>query len=95
MSDDAAVKLVVAELDGGTGTRVLCNTCGQWGREPYRRGRCTRCTGVQVGDIHVCCGDCDRYPCECPRVDDADMAWLGGREGGEPVEFRPLLRGVA
>ena len=49
---------------------------------PYRRGRCAPCTGIKVGDLTVCCGDCDRFPCECPQADDADLAWLGPREAG-------------
>jgi hypothetical protein len=94
MTAVAAVEAAIADLEGACGTRVLCNACGQWGREPYRRGRCTRCTGVKVGAVTVCCGDCDRYPCECPRVDDADMAWLG-REGGAPADVPAPLRVVA
>lgn len=65
--------------------RVLCNTCGEWSPAPYRRGRCARCTGIQVGELVVCCGDCDRFPCECPRVDDWDIPLLGRLEGGTPA----------
>lgn len=75
--------------------RVECNTCGQWAPLPYRRGRCARCTGPLVGQLRVCCGDCDRSPCECPpHPDDADVAWMGHHEGGEPLDA-PLTLAVA
>jgi hypothetical protein len=32
--------------------------------------------------ITATCGECDHWPCLCPRVDDADICWLGRREGG-------------
>lgn len=73
--------------------RILCNTCRAWSRLPYRRGRCARCTGVQVGGIRACCGDCDRSPCECtPPPVDYDVAWLGHREGGLVIAQRKAER---
>jgi hypothetical protein len=53
---------------------VFCNTCRRWRPPPYRRGRCAACMGVWVGGLKCCCGDCDCYPCECPGVDDFDVA---------------------
>jgi hypothetical protein len=42
----------------------------------------------------VCCGDCDRFPCECPHIDDADMAWLAD-EGGDVVDVPMTLRAAS
>ncbi|MEV5360596.1 hypothetical protein AB0K45_09655 [Micrococcus luteus] len=67
---------IPAELLEVVGEHVLCNRCGEWTSGPYRRGSCARCNGVWIGELHVCCGDCDRYPCECMAADDGDMAWL-------------------
>lgn len=42
-----------------------------------------------VREVHdVRCGDCELYPCHCPRVDDADIPLLGHREGGTVVLFK-------
>ncbi|MGE2714218.1 hypothetical protein ACQI4L_09185 [Mycolicibacterium litorale] len=69
--------------------RVFCNTCRQWSRMPYRRGRCARCTGVQVGSVHVCCGDCDQYPCACAYATDNDQ-WIPAlADHDDPALFRP------
>ncbi|MBX7450392.1 hypothetical protein GR927_20600 [Mycolicibacterium sp. 3033] len=60
---------------GVVSERIFRNHCRAWSRLPYRRGRCSRCTGTLVGEIRVCCGDCEQFPCACGRAEDHDL-WI-------------------
>ena len=70
---NADTSRAILNIDPGERHRFQVNRCG-WhtiARQSTRR------PGVLYAGRVVCCGDCEHYPCRCPQVDDADIAWMG------------------
>ena len=78
---NADTSRAIVGIDPESLPKYRVNRCG-WNthmRQPKKR------PGLLIDGLVVCCGDCERYPCHCPRAEDYDVPLLGRLEGGGPV----------